>query len=257
MTDEQLQVARQHIDEYTKLLNYPKANLSFVKGFIEFLVEAGIERESVDLVISNCVVNLSPNKKRVLESVYSVLKHGGEFYFSDVYCDRRLPEAVRGHEILLGECIAGALYIGDFVRLCKETGFLDPRVVSTSEILITDPELKEVVGEARFYSITYRLFKLKDLEPQCEDYGQYAVYKGGIEGHKHSYSLDDHHKFETNKPVLVCGNTGSMLNETWLTKYFQVVGSRDVHYGIFPCGPSTATAPASTSASSCSTSSCC
>jgi arsenite methyltransferase len=254
MTEEQLSVAKTHVDEYMKTLNYSKSNLQFIQGYIELLVESGIEKNSIDLVISNCVVNLSPDKKQVLQSVYSVLKEGGEFYFSDVYCDRRLPEHVRKHEVLFGECIAGALYIGDFQRLCRETGFADPRTVTTSEIQITDSELKDVVGEAKFYSITYRLFKLKDLEPQCEDYGQYAVYKGTMQGNRHSYELDDHHKFEKGKPALVCGNTASMLSETWLGKYFDVVGNRDIHFGIFPCGPVTKTSTANNTSD---TGSCC
>jgi arsenite methyltransferase len=125
--------------------------------------------------------------------------------------------------------------VNDFVRLCHEVGFRDPRVVSQVEITIEDEELRDVVGNARFYSITYRLFKLNNLETLCEDYGQYAIYKGNIEGHKWKYELDDHHIFDTNKPMLVCGNTASMLNETWLHPYFEVVGDRQVHYGLFDC----------------------
>jgi ubiquinone/menaquinone biosynthesis C-methylase UbiE len=239
MTDEQLEVARKYVDEYcVKQLNYPKPNLRFVKGYIEFLEQAGIEANSMDLVISNCVVNLSPNKKQVLKSVYQVLKKGGEFYFSDIYCDRRLPEKARNHELLFGECIAGALYIGDFKRLCRETGFEDPRILSSSPVSLDD-EIKELTGEANFYSITYRLFKLDNLEPQCEDYGQIAVYRGTIPGYYHSYMLDDHHKFENGKPVLVCGNTASMLSDTWLGKHFSVLGNRIVHFGLFNCSNNT------------------
>jgi arsenite methyltransferase len=68
----------------------------------------------VDIIISNCVVNLSPDKLSVLREAYRVLAEGGEFYFSDVYCDRRIPQAIRTHEVLLGECLAGALYVNDF-----------------------------------------------------------------------------------------------------------------------------------------------
>lgn len=63
------------------------------QGEIEKLV--GISDESQDLVISNCVINLSPDKASVLREVYRVLAPGGEMYFSDVYCDRRLPKEVR------------------------------------------------------------------------------------------------------------------------------------------------------------------
>lgn len=76
--------------------------------------QAGIADASVDLIISNCVLNLSPDKPAVLREAYRVLANGGEFYFSDVYCDRRLPAAVRQHEVLLGECLGGALYVNDF-----------------------------------------------------------------------------------------------------------------------------------------------
>lgn len=173
-------------------MGYKKPNLQFKKGYIEFLegihvdvkskltiwIEAGIEPNSIDIVISNCVVNLSPNKRQVLQSVYNVLKAGGEFYFSDVYCDRRLPEKVRQHKILFGECIAGALYVNDFKHLAREIGFKDPRILEMNEIRIRDEELLEIIGNAKFYSITFRLFKLDDLEPLCEDYGQVATYNG-------------------------------------------------------------------------------
>lgn len=81
-------------------------------------------------------------------------------------------------QVLWGECVSGALYTGDFIAICQQVGFADPRQVSISEITIQDPELKSITGNARFFSITFRLFKLPGLlEPACEDYGQVAVYK--------------------------------------------------------------------------------
>lgn len=59
---------------------------------------AGIADESVDLVISNCVVNLSPDKQRVIREAYRVLRAGGEMHFSDVYADRRVPAALQTDE---------------------------------------------------------------------------------------------------------------------------------------------------------------
>lgn len=87
------------MEEFSRSLGYSKPNMRFVKGLIEYLDEAGIPDSSVDLVISNCVVNLSPDKPRVLQEVFRVLADGGEFYFSDVYCDRRLPLSVTSHEV--------------------------------------------------------------------------------------------------------------------------------------------------------------
>jgi len=78
------------------------------------------------------------------------------------------------------------------------------------------------------------------------DYGQYAIYLGTIKEFPNGYLLDDHHKFEKNKPFLVCGNTASMLlEETWLKQHFKIVGDRSVHYGVFPCGPKMVLAKAS------------
>jgi len=243
MTAEQLSVARAHHEGFcTKTLGYKKSNLKFVEGYIERIADAGIAPESVDLVISNCVVNLSPDKPRVLKEVFDALVPGGEFYFSDVYCDRRLPLEVQKHEVLWGECIAGALYTNDFIRHARAAGFADPRVLASAPISIEDPELKAICGEAKFFSITYRLFKLPgQLETLCEDYGQAVKYKGTIKGQDNAYRLDDGHLFEKNKIALVCGNSAAMLGEggvSWLAKHFEIIGDRAVHYGEFPChGP--------------------
>uniref|UniRef100_A0A7S0WXY5 Arsenite methyltransferase n=1 Tax=Chlamydomonas leiostraca TaxID=1034604 RepID=A0A7S0WXY5_9CHLO len=236
MTPEQLAVARKYVDSYTaQVLRYAKPNMRFVQGTIEKL--EGIADASQDLIISNCVINLSPDKASVLREAYRVLAPGGEMYFSDVYCDRRLPKELRTHPVLLGECLGGALYINDFLRLAREVGFTDPRSLEAEPIAINDAELAGAVGEAKFFSITYRLFKIPGrLETLCEDYGQVAVYKGTLPGHKHAYALDDHHRFIANKPMLVCGNTASMVEETWLKPHFIVTGNRDVHYGQFDCG---------------------
>jgi arsenite methyltransferase len=243
MTPSQLEVARRHAETYCKdILGYADSNMKYVEGRIEDLAGAGIAPESVDLIISNCVVNLSPNKEAVLKGAFAALAPGGEMYFSDVYADRRLPADVRTHPVLLGECLGGALYVQDFLRLARAAGFEDPRQLAPpSEIEVHDPELKALLGEARFYSITYRLFKVPErLESLCEDYGQAARYKGTIPGSKHSYTLDDHHVFETGKWYEVCGNTASMVGETWLAPHFEVIGDRSVHYGLFACGPAPA-----------------
>ena len=81
--------------------------MSFLEGYIESLSEIGIEEGSVDLIISNCVVNLSVNKEAVLKQLHRALAFGGEFQFSDVFSDQVLPQAVRTHKVLVGECLGG------------------------------------------------------------------------------------------------------------------------------------------------------
>lgn len=244
MTKEQLDVARAHVDEFClNTLGYSKPNMRFVEGLIEDLKSAGIEDESVDLIISNCVVNLSPDKRAVLKEAYRVLAPGGEMFFSDVYSDRRLSVEAKTHPVLVGECLGGALYEQDFLRLARETGFTDPRMYAPpEEIEIRDEGLKDILGQARFYSITYRLFKFPDgrLETLCEDYGQAVRYKGTMQDAQHACVLDDHHVFETGKWYEVCGNTASMVAESWMGQHFDIVGDRSKHFGLFDCssGPS-------------------
>ncbi|MDO6805144.1 methyltransferase domain-containing protein, partial [Wenyingzhuangia sp. 1_MG-2023] len=100
MTDEQLAVARQHQDWHADAFGF--SNVRFIQGFIEKLDELGLEPESFDVIVSNCVINLSPDKAAVLKGVHQLLKPGGEFFFSDVYSDRRVPAAVRNDPVLYG-----------------------------------------------------------------------------------------------------------------------------------------------------------
>jgi len=185
--------------------------------------------------VSNCVLNLSPNKKQVFKEIFRVLKKGGELYFSDVFADRRIPEDLKSDPVLIGECLSGALYIEDFRRIISQVGCSDHRIVSSSQIDIEDKDINNKIGFVGFESLTIRAFKL-DLEDLCEDYGQVAYYQGGIDHAPCKYVLDDHHVFEKNKPMLVCGNSALMLESSRLKKYFKVVGSTKYHYGVFGCG---------------------
>ena len=235
MTPEQLETARKVEAQQMETFGYQQSNVSFIEGFIEELEKCGIDESSVDLVVSNCVVNLSPDKEAVLEGVASVLKEGGEFYFSDVFCDRRLPENLRKNEMLYGECLGGALYVNDFISLSKKCGFNDPRLVSEAPIELDD-DVKELTGCARFVSRTYRLFKISGLEDNCEDYGQTATYKGTLEHNPSLFVLDDHHSFEKSRPERVCGNTADMLQLSRFAAHFDIVGDKGNHFGAFSCG---------------------
>ena len=87
-------------------------------------------------LVSNCVVNLSPKKDLVMKEVYRILKPGGEFYFSDVFVDRRLRDEIAFDPILHSECLGGALYVRDFINMSKEVGFKDPRILTSAPITI-------------------------------------------------------------------------------------------------------------------------
>jgi arsenite methyltransferase len=237
MTAQQIAVARRHLDSQMRRWSQLRPNLAFHLGRIEDLRAAGVEDDSMDVVVSNCVLNLATEKPPVFREIFRVLKQGGELLISDVFVDRRLPADLQGDTVLRGECLAGALYIEDFRRLLRSCGCLDFRVVSRRPIEVTDPEIAARVGPARFQSITVRAFKLDDLEDLCEDYNQFATYQGGLVDAPNSFVLDDHHVFERGRTVPVCGNTAAMLSETRLKRHFIVRGDRSVHHGAFACGP--------------------
>ncbi|TPW10414.1 MAG: type 11 methyltransferase, partial [Halothiobacillaceae bacterium] len=93
------------------------------------------------------------------------------------------------------------------------------------------------VGNVRFFSATYRLFKLAALESACEDYGQAVNYRGTIPDHPHRFVLDKHHAIETGRLFPVCGNTWRMLHETRLQVHFDFSGDFSRHFGLFTgCG---------------------
>jgi len=137
MTDEMLALARE---------NQAKAgatNVEFLKGEIERIpLPAG----AVDVIISNCVINLSADKGRVLQEAFRVLKPGGRFAVSDVVCRGEVPDAVRRSMELWVGCIAGALEEGEYRRLLHDAGFVDIDVEPTRIYEFQDAGMDDVLA---------------------------------------------------------------------------------------------------------------
>lgn len=237
MTEEQLATARAHIDYHAAAYGFERPNTAFHHGLIEDLPAIGLTPSSYDIVVSNCVLNLATDKAAVLKGAYDLLKPGGEMYFSDVYSSRRVPAELQADPVLYGECLSGALYWNDFLTLAKAAGFADPRLVEDRPLTIQNPAIEEKLGDIRFYSATYRLFKLADLEPSCEDYGQAVIYKGTVAHAPDRFVLDKHHVIERGKVFPVCSNSYRMLHDSRFQRHFEFLGAGDTHFGIFEgCG---------------------
>ena len=236
-TPAQLAVAREHEEWHRERFGYAKSNVRFLEGDIEKLGDLDLAEGSFDVIVSNCVINLVADKAAVFDAAYRLLKPGGELYFSDVYSERRVPEALRDDPVLHGECLSGAMYWFDFIAAAKAAGFLDPRLVTSRPLGINDPQIAAKLEGIAFHSATARLFKLPDLEMLCEDYGQAVRYKGTVRGEERVFVLDDHHKIEAGRLFPVCGNSWKMLADTRFAGHFEFFGDFSTHYGIYPdCG---------------------
>ena len=122
MTDDMLTLARQNAAEAGV------TNAEFLKGEIERIP---LPDASVDVIISNCVINLSADKRKVLAEAFRVLKPGGRFAVSDVVVRGEVPAAVRRSMELWVGCVAGALEEREFLRLLAEVGFESPSIEPT------------------------------------------------------------------------------------------------------------------------------
>jgi len=235
MTPSQLDVANSYLEYHTKafLGCCAKPNVEFREGVIEDLEKAKVDAASMDVVISNCVCNLAVDKGVVWQQIHRALTDGGELYFSDVYADRRLSAEARAHPVLIAECLGGAMYIEDFRRTMRDAGFPDIRVVTSGPISVNDPELKGLVEQVSFSSVTARAFKIDGLEDSREDFGQTATYTPAAdEESKTELKFDAEFTFPAGVPVPVDGNTALILKQSRYGKLFTVT-ERGVHLGSF------------------------
>jgi len=122
MTDEMLKLAEKNRAEAGA------ENVKFFKGHIE---DIPLPDDSVDVIISNCVINLSADKGQVLREAFRVLKPGGRFAVSDVVVDGKLPDAVRKDMELYVGCVAGALEQSEYLSKLRDAGFVQERIEPT------------------------------------------------------------------------------------------------------------------------------
>ena len=130
-------------------------NVEFRLGEIE---ELPVDDSSVDIVMSNCVINLAPDKAKVFREAYRVLRPGGRLSISDIVADRVLSDEMRNDLDAWAGCIAGALEQRQYLRIIKEAGFADLQVLSSREFYVQDSNNKKM---AKLSSITIRAYKLE------------------------------------------------------------------------------------------------
>ncbi len=141
MTPEMIEKAR----ENAQMSNY--ANVEFRLGEIENIPAAD---NSIDVVISNCVINLSPDKKRVFGEAFRVLKPGGRLMVSDIVLLKELPDFIRSSVAAYVGCISGAMMKDEYIKTIREVGFRDVRIVDEAvfpiECITNDPTAKVLIN---------------------------------------------------------------------------------------------------------------
>ncbi len=233
MSASQLDFARRHEASQMERFGYAASNVEFHRGFIEDMHM--LPDESVDVAISNCVVNLSPFKEQLFSEVFRVLKPGGELFFSDVFCDRRVPQGFYDDPILRGECLSGALYIGDFRRMLAECGVRAFYEVAKEELHIGDFRIATKLGFATFYSYTIRAVKSGAFEDAEEDYGQTATYLGTMPENPRYFDLSSEVRCIKGREVAVSGNMATLLSESRYAPHFRITRA-GAHVGPYDYG---------------------
>jgi SAM-dependent methyltransferase len=125
MTPDMLRLARQNAVTFFETTGL--ANVQFREGYIEALP---IDDASIDVVISNCVINLSPDKPRVFREAHRVLKSGGRMIVSDIVLNRPLPPHFKNDPHLYAACIAGALLRDEYLQAIRDAGFQTVQLLS-------------------------------------------------------------------------------------------------------------------------------
>lgn len=220
MTPAQLAFARKYEAAQMERFGFEESNVEFIQSYIEDM--EAIATGSVDVVISNCVVNLSPFKDQLFREIFRVLKPGGELFFSDIFSDRRVPEGFYDDPVLRGECLSGAMYIEDFRRMLADNGVATFYDVECDEVHIGDLRIATKLGCIGFYSHTVRAIKGVDLEMREEDYGQTATYLGTMPENKRYFDLSSEVRLIKGRPVAISGNMAAMLAGSRYAEHFKI-----------------------------------
>jgi arsenite methyltransferase len=245
MTDDMLEVARRNAPIVAKTIGY--ANVEFRKGRIQDLAldldaldlelkkqpisdvssflaadaladdlrvkKPLIASDSVDVVVSNCVLNLveAKAKRQLFEEIFRVLRKGGRAVISDIVCDEEVPEHLQNDPELWSGCISGALTEEGFLKAFMDAGFYGVR------ILKMDATPWRTVEGIEFRSMT--LEALKGKQGPCFERNQAVVYKGPFK----EVLDDDGHRMERGRRYAVCDKTYNLYKKSPYEDYFEFI----------------------------------
>jgi len=165
MTDTMLAIARKNAPLVAAKLGYASSNVEFRKGMADAMP---VSDGTIDLIISNCVINLAPDKRKVFREMFRVAKPGGRFTISDIVADQPVPQYLVHDAEKWGDCLSGALTLADYIAGMMGAGFLGIHLIKSS------PWQK--IDGIHFFSVTLTGYKLPASAPQSAV--RYATLRG-------------------------------------------------------------------------------
>jgi radical SAM protein with 4Fe4S-binding SPASM domain len=207
MTDAMLKKANAFKGEVASNLGYDV--VEFRKGYLEAVP---LPDASAHVILSNCVINLSPNKPAVLREIWRILKDFGRVVISDIVSDQPIPRSIKSNPRLWGECVSGALTEAQYLSKLERSGFYGLSILKKSF-------WREVEGN-KVFSVVIVGFKF-EKKSGCDYIGQSAIYLGPMQ----AVMDEEGHLFPRNQPVEVCTDTAAKLQRPPYQSSFIVMGS--------------------------------
>jgi arsenite methyltransferase len=202
MTETMLEIARRNAPLVARNLGHPVSNMTFHRGMADTIP---VEDYSVDLIISNCVINLAPDKRTVFREMYRVLKPGGRFTISDIMSDQVVPQYLVHDAEKWGDCLSGALQVGEYFEGMRNAGFLGIHQVRWQRW--------QAIDGIHFLSLTLTGYKLPHSMPQPD---VYATLRGPF-----SNVTDELGRtYARGLPQLIDGGTAQLLGTPSLEPLF-------------------------------------
>lgn len=203
MTDEMLAIARRNAPIVADNLGCPASAIEFRKGLAEAMPA---DEHTIDLVISNCVINLSPDKHQVFREMYRVLRPGGRFTISDIVADQPVPNYLVHDPAKWGDCLSGALSVQDYLDGLGHAGFLGIQQVAFNPW--------QVIDGIHFLSLTLTGYK---LPVRSEASGpRFATLRGPF-----SAMVDERgRRYQRGNPEAIDGHTDRLLQLPPLSELF-------------------------------------
>ncbi len=203
MTDTMLEIARKNAAVVATNLGYPASNVEFRKGLADGMPVAD---GTIDLIISNCVINLAPDKRKVFREMFRVAKPGGRFTISDIVSDRPVPQYLVRDADKWGNCLSGALTLTSYIADMVEAGFLGVHLIKYSPW--------QVIDGIHFFSVTLTGYKMPPARSSSST--RYATLRGPF-----NHVVDERGTpYQRGIPQPIALDDEILLNHTPLNEHF-------------------------------------